>query len=296
VSSEATPRVTAVVPTWKAAGFVRETLDALAAQTWPNLEILIGDDASPDATPEVLRAFAEGRDDVTLVLRETNLGWVGNCNDLMARAEGELMFFAFHDDLVAPTYVERLARMMVARPEAAMACSDVELVSVEGGRRTLVYDALDGVETAFGRAWRMASREGPWYVPNRSLFRASAFRRIGGMKRHEGGEFAADWPWLLHMSTLGPFLRAPEPLCTKRFMEQSLSRTWKRDAAAWAPVDRAGAAEIRASDLSAPEKAAILGQLALRRALPGDGERFPIRRLRRAARRTLERTGLLTPR
>lgn len=294
--SEATPRVTAIVPTWKAAGFVQETLDALAAQTWPNLQVLIGDDASPDATPEVLRAFAEGRDDVTLVLRETNLGWVGNCNDLMARAEGELMFFAFHDDLVAPTYVERLARLMVARPEAAMAFSDVALVAVDGTRRSLAYDALDGVESDFARTWRMATRRGPWYAPNRGLFRAPAVRRIGGMKRHEGGEFAADWPWLLHMATLGPFLRAPEALCTKRFMEDSLSRTWKRDAAAWARVDRAGAAEIRASALSAPEKAALTGYLALRRAWPGASERFPKRPVRRAARKVLEGAGVLKPR
>ena len=92
------PKVTAMVPCYKSAGFVGLTLDCLAAQTWPDLEILIGDDHSPDDTLAVVRAFAAGRPNVRVLTREANLGWLRNSNDLMARATGELMFFAFHDD------------------------------------------------------------------------------------------------------------------------------------------------------------------------------------------------------
>ena len=56
------PTVTAILPSYNSADFVQDTLDSLAAQTWPNLEILIGDDASRDGTPDILRAFAEGVD------------------------------------------------------------------------------------------------------------------------------------------------------------------------------------------------------------------------------------------
>ena len=53
------PRVTALVPTYNGAEFIMRTLDSLAAQTWSNLEILIGDDRSTDDTLEVVRRFAE---------------------------------------------------------------------------------------------------------------------------------------------------------------------------------------------------------------------------------------------
>ena len=55
------PLVTALVPTYNGAAFIGRTLDSLAAQTWPNLEILIGDDCSTDETLEVVTAFAADR-------------------------------------------------------------------------------------------------------------------------------------------------------------------------------------------------------------------------------------------
>jgi glycosyltransferase involved in cell wall biosynthesis len=42
--------VVALVPTWNAAAFISRTLEALSAQTYPRLEILISDDASTDDT------------------------------------------------------------------------------------------------------------------------------------------------------------------------------------------------------------------------------------------------------
>ena len=63
------PLVTAVLPTYNGADFIQRTLDSLAAQTWPNLEILIGDDRSTDDTlliveygaGRVTRATLDGR-------------------------------------------------------------------------------------------------------------------------------------------------------------------------------------------------------------------------------------------
>jgi CDP-glycerol glycerophosphotransferase len=52
-AGSSSPRVLALVPTWKAAGFIERTLDALAAQTCPGLAILISDDASPDGTAAI---------------------------------------------------------------------------------------------------------------------------------------------------------------------------------------------------------------------------------------------------
>ena len=111
------PRVTALVPTYNGAEFIMRTLDSLAAQTWPNLEILIGDDRSTDDTLEVVRRFAEQSPGHAVLERDANLGWLRNSNDLMARADGELMFFAFHDDVVAPTYVEKLVAALAATSE-----------------------------------------------------------------------------------------------------------------------------------------------------------------------------------
>ena len=121
------PRVTALVPTYNGARFIRRTLDSLAAQTWTNLEILIGDDCSTDDTLEIVRRFASEHPDTRVLERDANLGWLRNSNELMTRATGELLFFAFHDDIVAPTYVETLVRALEGNERAELG-SDGEVV------------------------------------------------------------------------------------------------------------------------------------------------------------------------
>ena len=71
-----TPLVTALVPTYNGAAFIMRTLESLAAQTWPRLEILIGDDCSTDDTLEVVRRFAADHPSTRILQRDANLGWL----------------------------------------------------------------------------------------------------------------------------------------------------------------------------------------------------------------------------
>ena len=59
-------KVTALVPCYNAAEFIEPTLECLAAQTRPDLEILIGDDCSSDSTLDVVRLFASKQPKITV--------------------------------------------------------------------------------------------------------------------------------------------------------------------------------------------------------------------------------------
>ncbi len=74
------PRVVALVPAWQAAAFVEATLDCLAAQSWPNLEVLISVETSDDATPEIVNGYAERHANFRVVIQPERLGWIGNTN------------------------------------------------------------------------------------------------------------------------------------------------------------------------------------------------------------------------
>lgn len=267
-TTAAVPKVTAILPCYCAEGFISRTLDSLAAQTWPRLEILIGDDASTDGTMAIVAAFAQGRDDVRIIARTENLGWLANTNDLMAKASGELMFFAFHDDLVAPTYVERLVQALQHNPRAVIAYSDLELIEVDGSQQLIIYDGLSGGVSRAARAVRMASKADRWWVPNRGLFHADAFRRIAGIQRHEAGEFQADWPWLLHMATLGEFERVAEPLCRKFYLKTSISKNWNEAPADHRALLRSAIREIRRSDLDMFSKLSVMTYLRVTHQYP----------------------------
>lgn len=279
---EWTPLVTALVPTYNGADFIMRTLDSLAAQTWPHLEILIGDDRSTDDTLEIVREFAGRHPNTRVLERESNLGWLRNSNDLMANARGELMFFAFHDDVVAPTYVEELAGALAANEQAVLAFSDMEVHEIDGTVELQVFDGLDGVGTAMARGAVMVRRPGYWWVPNRGLFRASAFAAVGGIHPNDLGEYSADWTWLLGLSLVGDFVRVPRILCTKYYMKGSLSKRWPHDAEQRMALQRSGIAEIgRSRQLNAVQKFQLSGHLRRRvygRRLPG-GIKRALRRL-----------------
>ena len=281
------PRVTAILPSRNAVDFIGDTLDALAAQTWPELEILIGDDASDDGTQDLLHAFAETRDHVRLVLRETNLGWIANTNDLMSRATGELLFFAFHDDWVAPDYVETLARELMARRQAVLAYSDMEQFEPDGSGQMISWTMRPDFVTPFQRAWHVASRCGYWWVPNRGLFRAAAFHRVGGMKRHAAGEFSADWPWLLHLSVLGEFVHVPRTLCRKYFKTTSLTKVWRHGPGERAAVLRSAEREVWNCDLPWSERVLLVAHLRTTHGGLVRRARKVARRARKVARRLL---------
>ncbi|MGX8008516.1 glycosyltransferase family 2 protein [Mesorhizobium sp. ORM8.1] len=183
------PKVTALVPCYNSSAFISRNLDSLAAQTWDDIEILVGEDNSTDTTFDIVSAFASTRDNVRILRRKQNLGWLKNSNDLMANATGELMFFAFHDDIIDPTYVEALVKALDDNPDAVMSFSDLEVIEVSGERAIWTFDSLPAAQGSFARGRLMARQPRGWWVPNRGLFRlcASSSANWGG---HDAGHAA----------------------------------------------------------------------------------------------------------
>lgn len=265
--------VMALVPAYQAADFIQPTLDALSAQTHPALQVLVSVDACADDTHGICERHA-ARDPRFRVIRQTErLGWVGNSNHLLAQAQGEYALFAFHDDLLAPTYVAQLAAALDADPQASVAYSDVLLTDAQGRQEYWTYNALDGERLAINRGGRVMERKGMWWVPNRGLFRLALARRIGGLKTHGAGEFSADWPWVFHLALLGGFVRVPEILCHKFYKPGSLSRSWAFTPQENYEVHVACMREIWNSSLSTQEKvllaAPLMQWLTVNRALAG---------------------------
>jgi glycosyltransferase involved in cell wall biosynthesis len=197
-------------------------LDSLAAQTWPNLEILISDDASPDETAGICETYVMRDARFHLIRQPRNLGWIRNTNALLHH-----LLFAFQDDPLDATYIEKCVAALEANPGAIVAYADIARIWPDGRREELSYPALGGGSNRLRQAARMARKEGCWWIPNRGVFRARAGDAIGGLRTHLAGEYCADWPWLLHMSLLGDFVRVPDRLVTKFCYPHSRSRTWR---------------------------------------------------------------------
>lgn len=264
-----TPRVAVLLPTRNAAPFVERTLRALGAQDHPQLEILISDDASEDATARLCERFAASAPRVRLYRQPSRLGWVENVNFLLGRAQAEYVMLACHDDLVDRSYVSKLAALLVSRPTAVLAYSDGVIENYDGSRSDWRCAALDLARTRLARALVIVRQTPNWPIAYHGLVRADAARRVGGLRRHGGGEFAADLPWLLHLSLLGEIVRVAEPLLFKVCLASGLANSWRYDLHnQWSAI-LSCAREVRRAQPPPHERAVLYAELARRAARLG---------------------------
>jgi len=262
------------MPAWNSAAFIAPVLESLAAQTYPNLEVVISVDASSDGTAEICEAFAAAHPNVRVHHQPVRRGWVANANAVLAAAAGDYRFFAFHDDPLRPHYVERLLDALQTDPSAVLAYADVE-----SNLGTLRYRELEGIDDRYERVRRVLTQRGDWWVPNRGLMRAEAVRELGGLRRHRAGEYSADLPWLVRLAMLGGFVRVPEVLLTKNFRGDSLSASWRKSTSNRFAVTLACLEAVRRGGFSARENAQL--HLAAARSLAATEAWFLNQRLRR---------------
>lgn len=89
------PLVSIIVPTYNVERYVEECIDALLAQTYPNTEIIVLDDASTDATVYLLKQYTE---EIILIENEKNEGQGARRNQGLQIACGKYIYFMDADD------------------------------------------------------------------------------------------------------------------------------------------------------------------------------------------------------
>jgi len=108
-----TPLITVVIPAYNAAGTLAETLDSVLAQTYRNIEVLVVDDGSTDATAAIARDYAR-RDARVFLLEKANGGVASARNHGLAAARGDYVAPVDADDLWHPAKLDRQMAVMLA--------------------------------------------------------------------------------------------------------------------------------------------------------------------------------------
>lgn len=104
--------VSVIMPCYNMASFIVETIQSVQAQTYPHWELLIVDDASTDATVDLIRPFCQADPRIKLEVREGHLGIAGSRNECLKRAEGRYLAFLDADDLWHPDKLQRQLQFM----------------------------------------------------------------------------------------------------------------------------------------------------------------------------------------
>ena len=108
--------VSVIVPAYKAAAFIDDTVRSVLAQSYADWEMLVADDCSPDDTGERVAEWARRDARVRLVALERNGGPAAARNAALSQAQGRWVAFLDSDDMWLPAKLERtLAHAMLHR-------------------------------------------------------------------------------------------------------------------------------------------------------------------------------------
>ena len=113
--------VTAGLPVYNGEQFLDRALECLCAQTFQDLCILISDNASTDATPQIIARWAARDARIRVHRQSRNVGIKANFRWVLDNAQSPSFMYAAHDDEWSPNYVEVLHRAITARPGLVMA-------------------------------------------------------------------------------------------------------------------------------------------------------------------------------
>jgi len=130
------PLVSVIIPNWNGVRHLPTCLSSLRHQTYPNLEVILVDNASTDESVVLV-----GRDypEVMLLQLDENLGLTGGINRGIQLAGGEIIAPLNNDTEVAPAWAEALVTALLEHPDAGMAASKILLFD----RRDTLHSAGD---------------------------------------------------------------------------------------------------------------------------------------------------------
>jgi glycosyltransferase involved in cell wall biosynthesis len=126
-------RITTVIPVYNGERFILDTLDSLAEQTLPPDRVVVIDDCSTDRTQQIVRNFKRLNTD--WVPNERNLGLFPNHNNaLRFAAETEYLHILHADDVILPTFFEKLVPLIAQSKGFALAFGGHVFVREDGTR------------------------------------------------------------------------------------------------------------------------------------------------------------------
>jgi len=115
------PLISVGMPIFNEARFLRETLEAIVNQDYPNIELIISDNASTDATGQICREYAEKYDWICYHRFKTNEGPAKNFDYVLKSATGKYFMWAAGHDLWSANYLSACVDMLESHPKAMIA-------------------------------------------------------------------------------------------------------------------------------------------------------------------------------
>lgn len=204
-----TPTVSIVIPAYNHADFLKQAIESVLGQNYPQIELIVLDDGSTDSTREILAEYS-GK---FFWETQQNMGQARTLNKGWAMSKGAYLSYLAADDYLHPGAVKAAVEKLVANPQVVLTYCDFNMVNSHSQilrrKRTPDFSYTD-------LAVRLICQPGPGV-----FFCRDAFERAGFWD--ESLRRIPDFEYWLRLGLEGPFERIPKALASYRMHDQSQS-------------------------------------------------------------------------
>lgn len=171
------PLVSVIVPVYNGAKYLKETLDSILKNDYPRYEILLVDDGSTDASPDICREYARLHPCIRSYIFHENKGLTAALNHAVHEAQGEYIARINQDDLMQATRLTKQVSFLESHPDHSTVGSAIRLFDNGNNTVDTVSFPLDDAEIK--KNWLVFS---PFADPA-VMYRKTAFLRTEGYQR-----------------------------------------------------------------------------------------------------------------
>ncbi|SFU47792.1 glycosyltransferase family 2 protein [Pontibacter akesuensis] len=147
------PLVSVISVNYNQAALTCAMVASLREVTYPNVEIIVVDNASPTDDPTVI---VETYPEVKLIRSEANLGFAGGNNLGIQQAQGAYLLFLNNDTEVAPDFLEPLVELFENNSQAGIASPKIIFYGTDN---VIQYAGSTGINPWTGRSKGIGSQE-----------------------------------------------------------------------------------------------------------------------------------------
>ena len=175
--TDSQPLVTVIIASYNHAPYIEQSIQSVLDQTYPNIELLVIDDGSPDDSVERIQRLQQAHGFDFRV--QQNQGLTNTLNGAIARAKGSLIVPFGSDDIMMPDRIAVQVAYMDGKPEVGICAGNIELIDAEGNlfpekrqRRDVPFRRLDFEDMFLERK--------PYPPAPTLMIRREALDKVGG--------------------------------------------------------------------------------------------------------------------
>ncbi len=210
------PKLSVVSTTYNQEAYVRDAFDSFVAQqTDFPVEIIVADDASTDATPAIIREYADRHPHLFRpIFRSENLGLNANLTDALSAARGEYIALCEGDDFwIDPLKLSKQVAFLDRHPETAVCFHPVRVIWDDGRANDSEFPPI-----LWHRAWSVNALLRRNFIQTNSV----VYRRLPSYDDIPADVMPLDWYLHMRHAVCGDIAMLPETMAVYRRHAQGM--------------------------------------------------------------------------